>query len=84
MKFRCSKCGSILIDTKSNKIGCVIYTEYRLKIPEIGMNLELDCEDYIICKNCGYKVPLQKLADKVKDNETYNAIVEMIRYGEKS
>ena len=84
MRFRCSKCGSILVDTKRNIVGCVIYTEYDMKIPEIGMNIELELQDYIMCKNCGYKIPLQKLADRVKDSERYNAIVEMIRHGGKS
>ena len=84
MRYRCSKCGSVLVDLKKKICNCTLYTTYELEPAEVGMKFELvQTGKYIMCINCGHVIPLSKLKQVVGVEEWFNKIVRFIEDYEK-
>jgi len=83
VKLRCSKCKEIIADFKKNKVNCTIYREVDIYInDEDSFNFnktEIEFREYLMCCNCGHKIPI----NKIKNKSYFNKLIKLIRGGDK-
>jgi len=74
VRIRCGRCKRTIIDTKNNVCKVLKLFEATFKVPEVGMDIDIEYEDYIACEYCGNKSPLSRF----KDKPFYKELVEFI------
>jgi len=77
-KLVCSKCNSVLYDPKTEEANYVITEAYDLKPSEMGMDLVLKVEEGIMCTNCGRKIPLSVIEERL-GHETVMLLREKVK-----
>ena len=78
-KLRCSKCKEVIADFKKNKVNCTIYYDIEVttntKDPFNFNKTEITFQEYLMCCNCGHKIPI----DKIKNKPYFKKLMKLIK-----